>query len=177
MDPVKKIADFYDHYDRYIFNITNPKKNYHNLNYFLYTDPDSVIVKSDGIETKFGKHTINFQFSTDSPLFKIIRGIEEFCERKIIQEHPIEFDGYTFKSALYLGDNKSGKCLMYVKVPFRYDKCECEFVNKDGTHIQRDQIVKDSEINMQLKGSSVWIHRESKQVGILWQVKHVYLLK
>ena len=138
MDPVKKIADFYDHYDRYIFNITNPKKNYHNLNYFLYTDPDSVIVKSDGIETKFGKHTINFQFSTDSPLFKIIRGIEEFCERKIIQEHPIEFDGYTFKSALYLGDNKSGKCLMYVKVPFRYDKCECEFVNKDGTHIQRD---------------------------------------
>lgn len=181
MDPAKKIADFYDHYDRYIFDITDPKKNYHNLNYYLFTEPNPVTIKSNGIETNFGKYALNFQFSQDSPLFQIIRAVEEFCERKIIHENPIDFNDYEFKSSLYLSTDKqgksTGKCLMYAKVPFRFNKYECEFVNKNGSHILSTDIVKDSVVNLQLKAASIWIQRDSKHVGILWQVKHVYLLK
>lgn len=175
MDPVKKIADFYDHYTRYIFDINNPKKNYHNLNYYLFTDPNPVTIKSDGIESNFGKYTLNFQFSQDTPLFKIIRAIEEFCERKIIKENPLDFNGYEFKSSLYIGKNDS--CLMYAKIPFRFKKYECEFVNKNGSHIVSTDIIKESVVNLQIKAASIWIQRDTKQVGILWQIKHVYLLK
>lgn len=175
MDPEKKIADFYSHFDRYIFDITDPRKNYFNLNYYLFTEPNPVIVKSDGIETNFGKYAINFQFTKDTPLFKIIRAIEEFCERKIINSDQIGFGGYTFKSSLY--EKRDGSILFYAKVPFRFNKYECEFVNTNGSHIMSTDIIKNSLVNLQLKASSIWIRRDTKQIGILWQVKHVYLLK
>jgi hypothetical protein len=170
MDPTKKITEFYDHYDRYIFNINDPKKNYHNLNYYL-TVNTPVTVKSNGIEKNFEKYALNFQFNNDSPLFKIIRGIEEFCERKIIKENPIDYNGYEFKSSVYI---KNNNCLMYAKIPFRFNKYECEFVDKSGKHIQSTDITKDSIIDiMHLKAASIWIQRNTKQIGILWQIKYI----
>ena len=175
MDPEKQLALFYDHYERYsaVFNISDNTKAFFSLNYnFLATD---LKVKSDGIQKKYDKHTLNVMFPTDSELFKIVRGIEEFIERKVLDESV--YSGYTFKSAIFKHE-KSGNSFMNVQIPYRNKKMECIFIdNTSGRHIMAFDIKEKSNVNIQLRCACIWIYHETKQFGITWQGKHVYLLK
>lgn len=174
MDPEKQIASFYDHYSRYIFDITDRTKTFFPLNFnFLATD---LTVKSDGIEKKYDKHTLNLMFPTGSALSKIIRGIEEFVERKVLVENAETYPGYTFKSAIY-NHAASGNSFLNIQIPYRNKKMECIFVDNGGRHILATEIKKKSKINVQLRGVCIWVYHEKKQIGITWQGKHVYLLK
>lgn len=174
MDPEKQIASFYSHYDRYIFNITDTTKAFFPLNFnFLATD---MTVKSEGIEKKYDKHTLNLIFPTGGDLFKILRGIEEFVERKILVENAEAYPGYTFKSSMF-NHEKSGNSFLNVQIPYRNKKLECIFVDKNGRHIMSSDIKAKNKINIQLRAACIWVYPENKQIGITWQGKHVYLLK
>jgi len=171
MNPEKKIADFYNHFDRFIFNVADPKKSFHVLNYNFHV-PNGLVVKSDGINKKFGKESLNLMIDTGSETYQVMRGIEEFTERKLTTAFP----GFTFKSILYHTDNQ--KCLFFARIPTRYQKRECLCTDPNSRHLDLDTaITKNLVVGAQFRISNVWINRKAKQLGLTWQIRHVFLLK
>jgi len=180
MNIEKQLAEFYDHYERFVFDITDTTKSFHHLKYNILVP--EVTLKSEGIEKKYGKHNLNIMFSTDSDIFRFIRGVEEFIERKVITENPDTFAGYTFKSILS-NHAQSGNTFSNIQVPYRNKVCECVFVTKSGKHIMdtgvsvSESLKKNDKLKIQLRTACIWIYPEQRQIGITWQAKHVYLLK